>query len=93
MGAGLGGGLPRMAVCARPCWCEPVQHAEAGAATMPSRSTPHCIMIALTPSSFRYPRSEAKAKAAAELAKQGDHKAAVEMWSQAINGDPANPVL
>ncbi|KAI7846268.1 hypothetical protein COHA_000248 [Chlorella ohadii] len=37
--------------------------------------------------------SEAKAKAAAELAKQGDHKAAVEMWSQAINGDPANPVL
>lgn len=38
-------------------------------------------------------RSEAKAKAAAELAKQGDHKAAVELWAQAINGDPANPVL
>ncbi|PRW44272.1 inactive TPR repeat-containing thioredoxin TTL3-like [Chlorella sorokiniana] len=37
--------------------------------------------------------SEAKAAAAGELARQGDHKAAVELWAQAINGDPANSAL
>lgn len=37
--------------------------------------------------------SEAHAAAAGQLEEQGDNKAALEMWTRAVAGDPTNPTL